>query len=267
MTNINEILDNIGFTKGETKVYLALLELGTSTTGAMIEKSGISASKVYGILSKLVKKGLISTITKEKTKYFTVQDPKRLIDFMEEQEKTIKNNIFSIEKIIPELLLKKSLGAKEPIVQVFEGKKGFISAYDKIMDELEKGGRYYALATGPVSKIFFHFLKEFNFKRQAKNVFSWVIYREESWPMGKEKALERTKRKGYYPKICPNEVFIPTNIALANDSCVMTMVGDEIISIFIKNKSMVEGFKKYFEYVWSISKTPEGYNEYKGSLF
>ena len=40
-------LREAGLTDGETKIYLALLELGTSTTGPIIEKSKVSDE--YGI--------------------------------------------------------------------------------------------------------------------------------------------------------------------------------------------------------------------------
>ena len=36
-----EVLQQIGFTQGEVKVYLALLEIGNSSTGAIIKNSKI----------------------------------------------------------------------------------------------------------------------------------------------------------------------------------------------------------------------------------
>ena len=61
-------LKDAGLTDGEAKVYLALLELGSSTTGPIIHKSKIAKSIVYQILEKLMQKGLVSYVTKEKTK-------------------------------------------------------------------------------------------------------------------------------------------------------------------------------------------------------
>jgi len=267
MVDISEILERIGLTKGESKVYLALLELGSSTTGPIIDKSGISASKVYGILDKLVKKGLASYIIKEKTRVFVAQDPEKLIAFLDEEEKKIKENKLTIQKIIPELMLKKAKGAPEPTAQVLEGKKGFITAHNKLLDELEKGGNYYTLTTGLVSKTFFHYFKEFNRKREMKNITMFILYQKDAWLIGKEKATERRKRKYYYPRICPKEFFIPTHITLVKDTCLLCMISDKIISIIIRNKSMVDGFKRYFEYVWSISKTPEEFIKYKEKLF
>ena len=63
-------LMGIGLTQREVKVYLALLKLGESTTGKIIQESGISSGKIYEILEKLIGKGLASYTIKEKTKYF-----------------------------------------------------------------------------------------------------------------------------------------------------------------------------------------------------
>ena len=47
-------LREAGLTKGEIKVYLALIELGSTTTGPLIEKSKVSRSIVNEILKKLI---------------------------------------------------------------------------------------------------------------------------------------------------------------------------------------------------------------------
>lgn len=52
-----EVLEELGLTKSEIKVYLALLELGQSTTGPVVDKAEIASSKIYEILEKLVNKG------------------------------------------------------------------------------------------------------------------------------------------------------------------------------------------------------------------
>jgi len=55
-----EILQRVGLTPGEAKIYLALLELGQSTTGPIVNKSKVSTSKTYKILERLENKGLVS---------------------------------------------------------------------------------------------------------------------------------------------------------------------------------------------------------------
>ena len=49
-------LKELGLTDGEIKVYLALNQLGETTSGPIVDKSGVSISKVYLILDRLFSK-------------------------------------------------------------------------------------------------------------------------------------------------------------------------------------------------------------------
>ena len=66
-----KILERVGLTKNEIKIYLALLELGTTTTGPLTRKAGIHASRVYESLNNLIKKGLVSFVIKANIKHFS----------------------------------------------------------------------------------------------------------------------------------------------------------------------------------------------------
>ena len=55
-----EILQELGLTQREIRVYLALLELGSTTTGSIIKRSEVPNSKIYEILESLQNKGLVS---------------------------------------------------------------------------------------------------------------------------------------------------------------------------------------------------------------
>ena len=107
------LLEQIGLTKSEINVYLALLELGSTSTGKIVEKSKASSSKIYEILDKLIQKGLASFIIKSGVKYFEAAPPDRILDYMEEKEKTIIKQKQEIRKLIPELELKKQLSNLE----------------------------------------------------------------------------------------------------------------------------------------------------------
>ena len=42
-----KLLEEIGFSKGEIKTYLALLKIGSSSTGSITKESDVSRSKLY----------------------------------------------------------------------------------------------------------------------------------------------------------------------------------------------------------------------------
>ena len=81
-----QILKDAGLTEGEIKVYLALLELGDTTTGPLVDKSGVARSIVYQILERLIEKGLASYIVKDKTKYYQAADPNKLLDYAQKRK-------------------------------------------------------------------------------------------------------------------------------------------------------------------------------------
>lgn len=50
---IEQILLDIGLTNYESRVYLALLDLGKSTSGEILKKAELRTGKIYEILDSL----------------------------------------------------------------------------------------------------------------------------------------------------------------------------------------------------------------------
>ena len=65
------VLEGLGMTNSQIKVYLALLEIGEVKTGDIIKKSGLQSSVVYYSLTQLIEIGLATFILKGKIKYFS----------------------------------------------------------------------------------------------------------------------------------------------------------------------------------------------------
>ena len=64
------LLEKIGLTNSEIKVYLALIDTGASTVGPITSKSKVASSKTYELLDKLIEKGLVTTYKEDNIKYF-----------------------------------------------------------------------------------------------------------------------------------------------------------------------------------------------------
>src|SRR3989338_10941265 len=79
-------LSNVGLTDSESKVYLALLSLGDSTRGEIVNESGIAGSKVYEVLDKLYRKGLVAKYLKDKILHFKPANPMQLITYLNEKK-------------------------------------------------------------------------------------------------------------------------------------------------------------------------------------
>jgi len=138
-----EMLESAGFTKGELKVYSALLDLGETTSGPIIAKSGISSSKVYEILEKLSKKGLVSHIVKNKTKYFQPADPQRILDYLDKEKTILEKTRNKAEKLVKTLSAKQKVFSEQQSSSLYEGFEGIKSVFISILNTLKKGEEYY----------------------------------------------------------------------------------------------------------------------------
>src|SRR3989344_8398974 len=94
-------LRKLGLTNGEARAYSALLELGSSTVGPIVSKSGIAYSKIYEVLDRLIEKGLASFVIKQKTKHFQPLEPRRLQEYLDKKEEEIKESRTLLNEILP----------------------------------------------------------------------------------------------------------------------------------------------------------------------
>ena len=171
--NIQQLLEGIGFTRGEIKVYTALLELGPSTTGQIIKRAKVSRSKVYEMLDKLLAKGLVSFVVKEKIKYFEAAHPNMILQYVKKKQKQLAEKERALKDILPQLEKRQKLPKFRQTATVYEGLKGIKTVYNEIITSLRKGDEYYAIAVEPTIYLqtkFAVFIKNYHLRRAEKGI-------------------------------------------------------------------------------------------------
>jgi sugar-specific transcriptional regulator TrmB len=245
-----KVLEDIGLTKGEVAVYLSLLELGETTTGAIIKSSRITGSKVYEILDKLIKKGLVSYITKERTRFFQASSPKRLIDYVEAREKEIAKRKRNIESIIPSLEAIREIKKETQSAQLFEGYEGIRTVFNMILEQLDPGDEYYAFSLGEELKIkkVTAFLNSHHGKRIRKKIRLKIIADL------KDKALFKylSRTHGITVRFVENPV--PLGVFIFKDYIATFTFREKPTAFLIKSQQISDSYRKFFNYIWGLAK-------------
>lgn len=258
--NIDSI-QQAGLTEGEAKVYLALLKLGSSTSGPIIKESGVANSIIYRILDSLMDKGLASYIIKEKTKYFRAADPKKIINFIEEKKEKLDEDKKSVEKILPQLLAMAQI-TDETSVQIFEGFNGFLTAWELCYSKLKKGEEYHSWGVYPMQEERFDLFWQRDHKKREKAGFKAKILFNQG--TDKKTLKNRNSYQGCEARYMPTDIktsawFVVykdvTNISLQTrkfeeDGSII----EKPMSIVIINKEIAETFESYFQDLWKRSK-------------
>jgi len=247
-----KILENIGFTHGEVRVYLALLDLGETTTGDIIKKSKITGSKVYEILERLIEKGMVSYIVKEKTKYFQASSPKRLMDYLGKKERELADDKRDVKKIISGLEEKQKLKQKTQSSKVFEGYEGVRSVFNLILESLKRREEYFSFSMGEElkSEKLTTFLQNYHQKRIEKGIPVKIIAREEDKKLISVKNLARLKglRIRYYKNP------FPIGVIIFKDYVATFTFKEKPTAFLIQSEQVANSYKNFFSYIWKISK-------------
>lgn len=245
-----KLFQDLGFSNGEIKVYLSLIELRESTIGPISAMASITSAKTYPILEKLIKKGLISYIIKNKTKFFQVLHPSRLLEFIKEKENQIKLQEEEIQKIIP-LLLSGDDEDSKSYALVYEGIEGVKTLYDSMLEHQKTH-----------KEDFLGFSMMEDYENESMNLFfdQYDLKREK---LGiKVKMLSTENQRAFFekqPKSSNVEIrFIknklPSGIVLYGDNVVTPIWSPVPTAFLIHSKQKADSYRKFFQDLWKTAK-------------
>lgn len=243
-------LEKIGLTNGEISVYLAMLRLGQTTAGPIVDESKVTRSKIYDILERLKNKGLVSYITKESTKYFSAADPNTILHYLENKEREIQAKKISVKKILPELMLQQKLAENKKVAEIFIGMKGLENAFNALISEFDSKEIYYAFGAGKgenISQIQL-FFSRLHKKRQEKKVKAKIIFNESSKGLFESQEKSRLVEAKYLLESTP------AAINIYKDFTLIAILNEEPIAFLIKNKETADSFREYFKMMWKLAK-------------
>lgn len=244
------ILESIGLTKNEIKIYLALLELGSTPSGAIIKKTKIHTSKVYDGLERLAHKGLVTHVIIADTKHFKAVDPDRLIDFLNDKKNEIDLQEKEIKSILPELKLKQTLSKDETEAEIFRGWKSMETVFNEGVKVMGKNDIWYVLGAYPgedvertdqlITKII---------KKCEEKKMKWkVLYNESARKTFKYERESSITENRFLPQDTP------ATINVYKDVTFIALWTKDPVAFRVRNKKVADSFKKYFEVMWALGK-------------
>jgi sugar-specific transcriptional regulator TrmB len=239
ITTMNLNLDEIGLTKGEINVYLALSEYGSLSKSNLSVKAGVSSSKVYEIAEKLVKKGLIGKITKNGKTIYQANDPNKLMYFIEDREKKIQEEKEIVRKAIP-IIKNLKIKKKTHRFEVFEGTEGLKETLNELLTEMKENEEICGFGMELKNIGLLH---KYHKARVEKKIKQKLIFSDKNLPWSNYEGKEMR--------------FIPgiTNIGIGitDKKVILSSLGKEPITLVIEHPEFNKSFKQIFDKMWQIA--------------
>lgn len=133
MNNLSlvQVLEKQWLSESESLTYLEVLRLWLIPASTVARYTWMNRVSVYTILWVLEKKGFISCILKNKTKYFSALDPVVFLKPLEEKYQILK-------EYLPMLQWLANTYTQKPQIEYFEGVSGLIQMFERQLQSNNK---------------------------------------------------------------------------------------------------------------------------------
>lgn len=237
-----DVLEIIGFSRNEAKVYRALLEIGNGTGGDVSAKCGVNRSNTYDALDRLLQKGFVKYILNKKVKFFEPVNPKQLMMSLKEKETMLENEM-------PAMLLNYQLSTKEKEkVHTYKGARSFMMLANSFLDRKDK--IYIFGSTAERRHGVNEFLENFHKRRTRKGIELVRIYDKKG-----KKRKDEMNNLAYTEARCilGNYKSPPITTYVCGNEVLMVHWLENPLIIRIESSTVASAHRGYFELLWSLA--------------
>ncbi len=242
-----KILEEIGLSKNEIIVYLALLKLGKTTSWTLTKETNIQVSALYYCLDNLIKKGLVSYIIVANKKQFQAAQPEELINLLDNRKK-------QLETILPELKTIQKESEERIQTNVYEGYKGFKGIYDRLLRVMKKGETYYVFGARQIGDKTNEntnlMLTSFHKQRDKQGIKVKIIFNKDV-----EKEVKTISKTFKHMDSRFSDIKTNSFVLIYNNRIVNFLYTDKLIAIETISKDVYNSYKNFFKEMWK-SATP-----------
>jgi len=231
-----EKLKEAGLTENESKIYLALLEIGPANAGLISRKSGLHRRVVYDSLDMLIQKGLVGYIKRNNTRLFQAANPERVRELLEEKEKIL-------DEIMPKMIELYSKSKEKEETNFYVGINGLKTIFE---DQINTGKEILILGASNLAyetlEFYFHW---FDKRRKERKIKTRIIAHEKiksNLPLSEIRYLP----KKYHSPLAVN--------VYGKKVALILWDREKPLAILINNERISNGYKNYFEILWKIAR-------------
>lgn len=239
---MNTNIQKIGFSPNQTKVYLALLTLGTATASEIATKSNLVRPSVYKTVDDLIKMGLVEE-AEGKVKKFTALHPMHLVQFMEYKK-------ILAEQLLPQLMGIFVASKFKPKMHFYEGTAGVKKVFEDVLDLRNDTIYTFSSIQQMLERFGSTYIRHHMEKRVAKNIKRLSLRSsdtrfEDKWDFysSDQKLLREIK---YLPK----QIKADTLIQIYGDKVSVIASKKEDYAFIVESKELSALMRQIFIWLW-----------------
>jgi sugar-specific transcriptional regulator TrmB len=238
-----DILEDLGLTASEIKVYLTLLEIGSTTAGPLLEKSRLQNSVIHRALHSLIEKGIVHYVLEGRRKVYQASDPTYFNTYIDEKKRRF-------QEILPELK-NKQLFAKHPeAASIYKGRRGIIEVYYTMIGLKAKEYNTFGGGKPCVDFMGVSWWNNLHKRRVENKLPSRQVFDESVRPQAgdiEKNSLTKIRYLG-------SEFASFQETVIVGDHVAINVFTENPYGFLIYDPKVAESYRRYFEALWRLGK-------------
>lgn len=236
---IKKVLEQYGLKEMHASIYLACLEIGSASIQKISQKSGFARSSCEAVLESLHERGFVTTFRKKNIKYFSPEDPKKLISLA-------KDKVALLENALPQFGALYYKGDTSPVSRLYEGEDGVRLVLQEILEEARE-----ILSFGSIDDIYESvgdYFPKFTRERIKRSIPLKVILRDTPFARERQKLGEQQLRQ---VRLMPENNYLSSITFIWNNKIAMCSFKEKKIALVIQSEELASIQKTMFNLIWS----------------
>ncbi len=250
---MEDTLIRIGLRPKSARLYVKMLQLGSSTITQIARATGFKRSSTYLLVEELLIRGFMRVTKKGKRNYYAPEPPERLVHVFKSRER-------ELEQLLPELEALYREPTAKPRIQSYEGPEVMVQIYDEMYDVW--GRKQEALFFADISQLagyFSHSLTSYYRRlrdRPAGYRLRELLIDNAQGRAHREKVKSMGMGKNHHMRLLdPRKFSFPkTDNLIFGDKIVMFSLTGEIFTVIVEHRNIAETYRSLFEAAWSVAR-------------
>lgn len=240
-----KILENLGLSDNEARVYLASLSLGSTTIMKIAQTAEIKRTTVYSVIDSLKQMGLMKIEVKGFKQLYLAESPDRLDSIISSHREALKGSL-------PEFMAIYNLKGGESFIKYYEGIEACKTVYENIIKEAKHGD--FLLVVSDQETWYNQDPEYFRSFLERRSKVGLVVRKLLQNSPTIQKLGWGTPKFNEQIKLLPESTKLTTNMFITPRKVVIHQIIPPILAIEIETPSVVQTNKEMFEIMWrSIS--------------
>src|SRR3989344_140404 len=236
--NQEAVLQNLGMSHAESRVYLALLRLGGAPANQIAQAAGIQRTTIYALLKNLARQGFVSQYFRGSKRYYHAAKPQHVAG-------NFAQRLEAFNQLIPQLVYAEKSQAQALGLRFIETLDELKDFYRGILKEY--AGKSYRIigSAGAWEDLDPEFFVQYRQERSAAGIHTQLLLTADS-----QKRSPTNPDLQRHVRFLPAKYQFKSTLDIYDDKVLIVSPELSSLAVLIQVPMMVDVFKSVFAVIW-----------------